>query len=86
MVSQDDSSALGKAHVPLGEDGSGLYSAATLGCFSVIENATSMVLKSIEKASGMRKLVRKKRAWGSSSAIWPTADAKRRRCAQYSTL
>jgi len=54
MVSQDDA-ALGKVHVPLGEDGSGLYSAATLGCFSVIENATEMVLKSIDQASIRRK-------------------------------
>lgn len=40
-------SAFGKAHVPWGKDGSGQYSAATIGCFYVIDNASPMVLAAL---------------------------------------
>lgn len=33
----DDKNAFGKAHVPYGADGAGLYSAATRGCFDVVQ-------------------------------------------------
>lgn len=41
--------AFGKAHVPVGPEGSGFYSASTLGCFSVIQSAIPMVVDSIGK-------------------------------------
>lgn len=41
--------AFGKVHVPLGADGEGLYSIATRGCFTVIENATQLVMRALEE-------------------------------------
>lgn len=41
--------ALGKAHVPWGADGEGVYSAATLGCFSVIDSASEFVIQGAER-------------------------------------
>ena len=35
-------------HAPVGEDGEGLYTASTKGCFDVIAAATPLVLSSIE--------------------------------------
>ena len=40
--------ALGKAHVPWGSDGEGVYSATTLGCFSVIDSASAFVIQGAE--------------------------------------
>lgn len=34
-------------HVPVGEDGEGVYTAATKGCFDVIDTATPLVLKEV---------------------------------------
>lgn len=45
----NENAALGKAHVPWGEDGAGIYSAATLGCFSVIDSSTPLALEAIQK-------------------------------------
>lgn len=36
------------AHVPVGKDGEGAYTASTKGCFDVINTATPMILKEIE--------------------------------------
>jgi hypothetical protein len=36
------------AHVPVGRDGEGLYSASTKGCFDVIDAATPLVLRELE--------------------------------------
>lgn len=46
---------LGKAHVPLGEDGQGVYSEATLGCFRVIQNSEQMVLDSVRSIPAPRE-------------------------------
>ena len=44
--------AFGKAHVPYGEDGKGVYTLATKGCFDVIDNATEMCLDALRKVKG----------------------------------
>lgn len=36
------------AHVPVGRDGEGQYSASTKGCFDVIHTATPLILREIE--------------------------------------
>jgi hypothetical protein len=41
--------AFGKAHVPYGEDGKGVYTLATKGCFDVIDNATEMCLDALKQ-------------------------------------
>jgi len=38
-------------HVPVGKDGEGLYTASTKGCFDVIDTATPIILREIEKQS-----------------------------------
>lgn len=38
----------GKAHVPYGKDGDGLYSAATLGCFNVVQAAAQDALEACQ--------------------------------------
>ena len=40
---KEKQSTVGRLHVPLGEDGVGLYSEATRGCFSVLEAAAPLV-------------------------------------------
>ncbi|KAF5840791.1 S-adenosyl-L-methionine-dependent methyltransferase [Dunaliella salina] len=49
MAANGANEALGKAHVPYGSDGSGLYSAATLGCFRVIQEAKPMILDALSE-------------------------------------
>lgn len=41
--------ALGKAHVPFGQDGEGVYSNATLGCFNVIAQASPLAQKALSQ-------------------------------------
>lgn len=59
-------------HVPVGKDGEGLYTASTKGCFDVIDTATPLVLKEINKQ------VPRKIGFGSPAfhiADYGTADA-----------
>mmetsp|Transcript_6788 Transcript_6788/g.15027 ORF Transcript_6788/g.15027 Transcript_6788/m.15027 type:complete len:382 (-) Transcript_6788:349-1494(-) len=42
--------AFGKAHVPYGKDGEGLYSTATLGCFNVVQAAGPMALEALKQS------------------------------------
>lgn len=46
-AAEQEAGTLGKAHVPLGEDGEGVYSEATLGCFRVIQNSEPLVVDSV---------------------------------------
>jgi hypothetical protein len=39
------------AHVPVGRDGEGQYSASTKGCFDVIDTATPLILREMERQS-----------------------------------
>lgn len=52
---QAEEAALGKAHVPVGEDGQGFYSEATIGCFNVIQNSEDMVIDSIRNLPAPRE-------------------------------
>lgn len=45
-----DSAALGKAHVPYGDQGTGVYSLATQGCFDVINKSRDIVIPSFTAA------------------------------------
>lgn len=44
--------ALGKAHVPFGADGEGVYSTATLGCFNVIAQAAPLAHYALSEVRG----------------------------------
>ena len=54
------------AHVPIGKDGEGLYTASTKGCFDVIDTATPLVLDEITK--------QKLRPFGVGSPAYHIAD------------
>ena len=64
--------SMSRVHVPVGNDGDGLYSAATKGCFDVIQAASPLVLDEISKQYPQQ------RSTGSNAyhiADYGTADA-----------
>uniref|UniRef100_A0A0G4HAX1 Methyltransferase type 11 domain-containing protein n=1 Tax=Chromera velia CCMP2878 TaxID=1169474 RepID=A0A0G4HAX1_9ALVE len=53
MSANGSGSSFGKVHVPWGSEGSGKYSASTLGCFTVIRNAIPLCTDEVKAMSSM---------------------------------